>query len=764
MEKRTLNALYLLFSLILFIVLSYVYLSYMPFLIIFPATLSLSLWSLKEGLFTLLLTLLFVVGRMVSEGAVQFPPIILGLSVALGVLLFMESSIREMIIKRKRIEDDLRDIKQGKETIEQKLYESETLLSSLISNVPGTIYRCTYDKDWTMQFISDPIEILSGYSAHDYIQRNIRFFDLIHEEDYPYVQEEVIQQIEKGELYDLEYRIIRKDGSIRWIKERGEGVRREDGSVVWLDGVLVDITEERLVQEEISKEKRRLDVTLRSIGEGVIATDAEGRVLLFNQKAEEMTGWTEKEALHRPVFKVYRVVDKDKELPCEDPVKQVLRTREEIHVSSNKGLLTKWGYEISIADSASPIMYDGVLHGVVLVFRDITREKEAEKERAKLLEETKRGLNESLSLQMVTSALLQMINLEEILELVCSEAEALTGSSDSCVFLIEEEDWLAPVFSSGKISIICQRIPIKNSLTGLAVKTGEPVVSNDYKTDERKFIGDVELDPENLLAVPLALKDENIGALAILNKPGGFNEDDVRIISLFANQASVAIENARLYKKVQELATMKERQRLARDLHDAVSQTLFSASLIAEVLPVLWEKNKEEGLLRLVELKELTRGALAEMRGLLLELRPQGLVETGLEELINYLADAVKGRARIPVSVEIKGDGSLPPDVHIGFYRIIQESLNNIVKHSGATEVFIKLQLDQKVAFFAVRDNGRGFEPEKVKQDCFGLKIMMERANEIGAMLTIESEINQGTTIEVLWTLEREEALHGRED
>lgn len=747
-------------SLLLLLILRILYPSFLPIFVILPPVLSLKIWGLNEGLLALLITFMLVV--VGSRGDIQFSSLILGFIVSLVILLFLGNDKKDLAIQKESVEEKLLELRERKEEMEERLYESQTLITSLISNVPGAIYRCAYSEHWTIEFISDAIFPLSGYCAHDFIKnRKITFLDLIYHEDYQYVKGEIIEQVNKGELYDLEYRILRKDGDMRWIKERGQGVRREDGAVLWLDGVLMDITEERLAQEELSKEKRRLDVTLRSIGEGVIVTDEKGRIILFNKKAEEMTGWREDETLYQSVFSFYRVVDK-KSNSFEHPVKKVLRTREKIHISSNKGLLTRQGDEISVADSAAPIMYDGDLHGAVLVFRDITKAKEDASERAKLLEETKRGLNESLSLQMVTAALLQMISLEEVLELVCSEAEALTSSSGSCVFLIEEEDWLSPVFSSGEISFVCQQIPIKNSLTGLAVKSGEPVVSNQYKMDDRKFIGDVEVDPENLLAVPLALKDEIIGALTILNKPGGFQEDDVRIISLFANQASVAIENARLYKKAQELAAMKERQRLARDLHDAVSQTLFSASLIAEVLPGLWEKNREEGLLRLEELKEMTRGALAEMRGLLLELRPQGLVETGMEELIHYLSDAVKGRARIPVSVEFEGDAALPSDVHVGFYRMIQESLNNIIKHSGATEVKIKMRMSQEVVFLGICDNGIGFEPEKVSQDRFGLKIMMERANEIGARLTIESELGQGTTIEALWVPQREEDADGR--
>ena len=118
-----------------------------------------------------------------------------------------------------------------------------------------------------------------------------------------------------------------------------------------------------------------------------------------------------------------------------------------------------------------------------------------------------------------------------------------------------------------------------------------------------------------------------------------------------------------------------ERTRLARELHDAVTQTLFSTSLIAEVLPKIWQRDPKEGMNRAGELRELTRGALAEMRTLLLELRPTALLEAKLGDLLHQLADAVTGRARIPVSVSVDGEGTLPADAQIALYRFAQEAL-----------------------------------------------------------------------------------------
>ena len=147
----------------------------------------------------------------------------------------------------------------------------------------------------------------------------------------------------------------------------------------------------------------------------------------------------------------------------------------------------------------------------------------------------------------------------------------------------------------------------------------------------------------------------------------------------------------RMTGSLNELAASKERQRLARDLHDAVSQTLFSVSIIAEVLPRIYEKDAEQGKAKLEELRQLTRGALAEMRMLLLELRPATLADTSLPDLLRQLSAAVIGRARIQIDVRLEASEEAPPEVAVALYRIAQEALNNVAKHSGAKRAEVQL-------------------------------------------------------------------------
>lgn len=289
-------------------------------------------------------------------------------------------------------------------------------------------------------------------------------------------------------------------------------------------------------------------------------------------------------------------------------------------------------------------------------------------------------------------------------------------------------------------------------------QSGEPLLVPDVSQEPRYYFLPQASEIRSELAVPLKTKEAVIGVLQVQSAHlNAFDESDLAVLQSLAHQAATAIENARLYEQAQELAIVEERQRLARDLHDAVTQTLFSAGLIAEVLPRIWERNPDEGRHRLEELRELTRGALAEMRTLLLELRPSALAEAKLSDLLRQLAESITGRARVPVTVEVEGDCSLLPEVKVALYRIAQETLNNVAKHAGASQATVSLRCQPKQVELRVNDDGRGFDPEDVAPESLGLGIMRERAEAIGATLTVESEIGRGTEVMVTWTDETQD-------
>ena len=253
--------------------------------------------------------------------------------------------------------------------------------------------------------------------------------------------------------------------------------------------------------------------------------------------------------------------------------------------------------------------------------------------------------------------------------------------------------------------------------------------------------------------VPLALKDRVIGGIGIAHaQPDSFSSHDADLALTMANQAAIMMVNAQLHQQSQMLAMLQERQRLAQNLHDAVNQSLFSAGLIAEVLPRLWKRDPVKGQQSLEDLRRLTRGALAEMRGLLAELRPQVLIDSELGDLLRQLGNALTGRTNIPVVVTILWQGTLPADVQVAFYRLCQEACNNIAKHARANQVAIQLAYTAGALELLIRDDGQGFDPQRTPSGHYGLSMMRERAEAVGMDLSVNSRPGRGTEIAIRWT------------
>ena len=304
------------------------------------------------------------------------------------------------------------------------------------------------------------------------------------------------------------------------------------------------------------------------------------------------------------------------------------------------------------------------------------------------------------------------------------------------------------------------RLPLRQSAAGVAGQRGEPVIWSLVELPTEGALKErlATLGVEQVIAIPLMSKGRLVGSLNLsTNQSRTYPPEQIALLKTIGQQIGVAVENANLYEKAEQTAITAERSRLARELHDAVTQTLFSANLIADVIPRIWNRNPEEGMQNLEELHQLTRGALAEMRTLLLEMRPESLERADIKSLITQLADAFIGRVRVPISLDIKGDCELSHEVKIVFYRVAQEALNNIAKHSGARQVDLHLECQPGQLSLLVKDDGLGFDPSTIAPEHLGIAIMRERANSIGACLTIESQVGMGTTVVLDWKSERKD-------
>jgi PAS domain S-box-containing protein len=229
------------------------------------------------------------------------------------------------------------------------------------------------------------------------------------------------------------------------------------------------------------------------------------------------------------------------------------------------------------------------------------------------------------------------------------------------------------------------------------------------------------------------------------------DESEKTFLLTLAQQCAQALERSQLYEQAKDVAALQERQRLARDLHDAVSQVLFSSTSIAETVPRMWERSPERAFEYMNQVVTLNRAAMAEMRSLLLELRPETILRTNLSQLIEQLFRAVKGRKSIETDFVVEGDEYfLPSDVHVAFYRIAQETINNSVKHSHATRITAHLTMTPTMTSLVIQDDGYGFDVTKPNPG-MGLHTMHERALACEMQFELQSRVGEGTVMTLQW-------------
>jgi signal transduction histidine kinase len=214
----------------------------------------------------------------------------------------------------------------------------------------------------------------------------------------------------------------------------------------------------------------------------------------------------------------------------------------------------------------------------------------------------------------------------------------------------------------------------------------------------------------------------------------------------------MAVENARLYDQVQQTALLEERSRLARELHDSVTQSLYSVTLYAEAAARLFSAgDTQTAAENLRELRDTAKEALREMRLLIYELRPPALETGGLAGALQARLDAVEARAGLQTELEVEGTDRLSSTVQEELYHIAREALNNLLKHARAHSVCVHLSFQKTQTWLEICDDGVGFNPDEI-QASGGLGIfgMKERAQRIGAHLEIQSAPAKGTTVRVV--------------
>jgi nitrate/nitrite-specific signal transduction histidine kinase len=361
------------------------------------------------------------------------------------------------------------------------------------------------------------------------------------------------------------------------------------------------------------------------------------------------------------------------------------------------------------------------------------------------------------TLNAIAATVSQSLDLDEVLNLALDQTLQAIDIEAGGIYLLDEEANTLNLasqrgFSAQAVSEI-NRLQVGEGFSGRVIESGEPLVVPDVSTDPRLTRMVVRKDGLRSLAVtPLNSKGRVLGTIfAITHDAREFTEQDVQLLTSIGNQIGVAVENARLYEQAQQSAIIEERSRLARELHDSVTQSLYSLTLLAEAGQRLAKAGDiERAREYLHRLGEIGQQSLKEMRLLVYELRPLALREEGFVGALNQRLDAVERRAGVEARMVTEGKLELPENVEEALYRIAQEALNNALKHAAPTSVEVTIRADGRRVELEVADDGRGFDLDAVEGGGgMGLVSMRERAEKIGGTLQVISAAGEGTRVKV---------------
>lgn len=359
-------------------------------------------------------------------------------------------------------------------------------------------------------------------------------------------------------------------------------------------------------------------------------------------------------------------------------------------------------------------------------------------------------------MQAVSTAVLAVtrhLSVREVLQVIVRSAQRLLDARYAALGVPDEDGSFAEFVAEGLTDKQWDAIgplPRQHGMLGAMLHDGAPVRLPDLREDPR-FEWWPKAHPvmKDFLGVPIRDGDEVLGIIFLANKrtPDGFTAADQDLLTLFAAHAAIALTNARLYERGRELAMLEERNRMARELHDAVTQKLFSLRLTAQSAAVLLRSAPDQAAVELERVQRLAGEALAELRAVIVELRPAELDRHGLAETLRKhvrLLDRLH-----PARVTFEGDELplLDSAIEVAVLRVAQEALHNALRHSDAGLVEVSLGDEGGKLVLTVRDDGRGFEQAESRG--LGLVSMRDRAESVGGVMTVVSARDEGTTVRV---------------
>ena len=593
---------------------------------------------------------------------------------------------------------------------------------------------------------------MSGYTEEELKTRTD--FENTHPED-RHIGMDLLAELMEGrrESYQVQKRYLRKNGEVFWSQVTLSTVKDAVGKVRYLVAMVEDIEEQKRNLASLRESEARFRAMFENAAIGIALVGMDRRPIAANDAIIKMTGYSPEEFFKTSGADLSHPADADIGIA---ELQEVVAGRLDSY-QIEKRYVRKNGeiYWVRLMNSVVRTPGGSPQYFVVMI-EDINRQKRTLDD-LRESEARFRALYDNVSIGMAVVSLdRHIINVNQVAVYMTGyDADELLGRDPA--FLSHPED--IQIGMEQFREMVAGNIPSFQMQKRFIRKDG----SFFWGRVTYSLVPDKDGHPLHLVGFIEDATEEIVSRQKLAEQEA----DYLRMLQLRVKERTQELEqsNRQLHQEIEqrtrvekelaekaaEEAVAADRTRLARDLHDAVTQTLFSASLTAEVLPDLWDMDVEEAKRSTEELRQLTRGALAEMRTLLLELRPAALTQTRLNDLIKQLCEAFIGRSRLPITLNTTGERNLPPEVQIAFYRVAQESLNNVFKYARATQVDVNLALSPNNVQFEVCDNGVGFDMATSKPTSLGMRIMRERAESIGADLQITSEPGKGTCVAMTW-------------
>jgi PAS domain S-box-containing protein len=524
--------------------------------------------------------------------------------------------------------------------------------------------------------------------------------------------------------------------------------------------ILRDISERKKTETALMHQEALLREILEILPVGVFILNRDGRVLSGNEAGRKL--WAGVRYVGIEGYGEYKAWWPDSGKPVQPDEWAAARTitRGETVLDEVVDIEGFDGRRRTIVNSSIPIRdADGSVSGAIVVNQDVTERVQA----YQLLEQrVKERTRELSALLQVSRNVAAMLDLVPLLRTILAHLKTVVDYTGAAIAILEDESTLRVLDYDGPIprEQMLIAIPLERvSFYREVAQRREPFIADDVWADtalmrevrqEWKEQMHVISGVRSWLGVPLIAKGRLIGVLRMDHtEPGHFTQEDARMALAFADQTAVAIENARLYEQAQGMAALEERQRLARDLHDSVSQALYGMTLGARTARALVQQDPTRATEALDYVLSLAEAAFAEMRAVIFDLRPDSVEQEGLVCALGWQADLLRIRHQLEVETEFPAEPDLPLAVKEALYRIAREAVNNIVKHANASRVILRLDYGPDATSLEITDDGAGFLPSNGFPGHLGLRSMRERAAIAGGTLEVESSPGAGTRIRV---------------